>query len=140
MSADLTHGSCLNHLHDQSTFFPFFLCHARRKVAILFEELGLTYHSVYLNLQQKSEYTQYNPNGRVPAIIDHHNNDFVIWYVCKYLVNGLIETHWMGYRESDAILQYVASKYDKEHKLSVADEEDKYCLLQWLFFQASGQG
>ncbi len=46
----------------------------------------------------------------------------------------------MGYRESDAILQCVVDKYDKEHKLSVTDEEDKYRLLQWLFFQASGQG
>ncbi len=52
---------------------------------ILFEELGLTYEPVYLNLQtgehKQPEYTKYNPNGRVPAIIDHYNNDFVLWYV-----------------------------------------------------------
>lgn len=56
-----------------------------RKVVILFEELGLTYESVYLDLQagehKKPEYTKYNPNGRVPTIIDHYNNDFVLWYV-----------------------------------------------------------
>lgn len=45
-----------------------------------------------------------------------------------------------GNRESDAILQYIVDKYDKEHKVSVTDEDDKYRLLQWLFFQASGQG
>ncbi len=31
-------------------------------------------------------------------------------------------------------------KYDKEHKISVVGEKDKYTMLQWLFFQASGQG
>ena len=56
-----------------------------RKVAILFEELGLTYETVYLDFQKGEHkqpgYTKYNPNGRVPAIIDHSNNDFVLWWV-----------------------------------------------------------
>ena len=44
------------------------------------------------------------------------------------------------YRESDAILLYLADKYDTERKLSVGDGEEKFQQLQWLFFQASGQG
>ena len=43
-------------------------------------------------------------------------------------------------RESDAILTYLVEKYDTEHKISAASGEDKYSQLQWLFFQASGQG
>ena len=46
----------------------------------------------------------------------------------------------MSRRESDAILTYIVDKYDPEHKISAATEEDKYRQLQWLFFQASGQG
>ena len=54
-----------------------------RKVAMVLEELGLTYESVYLDFQkgeQKApDYVKINPNGRIPAIIDHHNNDFTVW-------------------------------------------------------------
>ena len=35
---------------------------------------------------------------------------------------------------------YIADKYDTARKLSAAQGEDKYKELQWLFFQASGQG
>lgn len=31
-------------------------------------------------------------------------------------------------------------RYDPEHKISVATEAEKFQQLQWLFFQASGQG
>ncbi|CDO72785.1 hypothetical protein BN946_scf184994.g38 [Trametes cinnabarina] len=94
------------------------------KVAFVLEELGLTYESIYLDFakgeHKAPEYTKYNPNGRIPTIIDHQNNDFVIW-------------------ESNAILLYLIEKYDKDNKLGVSGD-DKYKLLQWLFFQASGQG
>ncbi|THG95280.1 hypothetical protein EW026_g6344 [Hermanssonia centrifuga] len=43
-------------------------------------------------------------------------------------------------RESDAILLYLVGKYDPEHKVSVTADEQKYQIIQWLFFQASGQG
>ena len=43
-------------------------------------------------------------------------------------------------RESNAIIEYLVEKYDTEHKISVTDVNDKFTLLQWLFFQASGQG
>ncbi|GJE97875.1 glutathione S-transferase [Phanerochaete sordida] len=95
------------------------------KVAFVLEELGLTYETIYLDFQAKEhkapEHTKYNPNGRIPTIIDHHNNDYVLW-------------------ESDAILYYLVEKYDPEHKVSVTDEGDKFHQLQWLFYQSSGQG
>ena len=54
-----------------------------RKVAHVLDELNLTYETVFLkfdkNEQKAPEFTKYNPNGRIPALIDHHNNDFVIW-------------------------------------------------------------
>ena len=46
----------------------------------------------------------------------------------------------MRHRESDAIIVYLVGKYDPEHKVSAATDADKYKQLQWLFFQASGQG
>lgn len=43
-------------------------------------------------------------------------------------------------RESGAIIVYLVDKYDPEHKVSAATENEKYEQLQWLMFQASGQG
>ena len=54
-----------------------------RKVAMVLEELGLTYHEIFLDftkLEHKDpSHTKYNPNGRIPTLIDHHNDDFAIW-------------------------------------------------------------
>ncbi|KAF9809796.1 hypothetical protein IEO21_07271 [Rhodonia placenta] len=95
------------------------------KVAFVLTELGLTYESIYLdfgkNEQKAAEYTKYNPNGRIPTLIDHKDNDFVVW-------------------ESNAIIIYLVEKYDTAHRISAATPNDKVFELQWLFFQASGQG
>ena len=92
---------------------------------MVLKELGLTYESVYLDFAKQEhkapEFTKYNPNGRIPALIDHKNGDFVIW-------------------ESSAILLYLVDKYDTEKKLTVTDDNERYSMIQWLFFQASGQG
>ncbi|TCD62532.1 Glutathione S-transferase 2 [Steccherinum ochraceum] len=97
------------------------------KVTSLLEELGLTYETIFLDFNKGEhkalEYTRINPNGRIPAIIDHKNYDFVVW-------------------ESGAIMLYLTEKYDKERKYTYASdsEVEKYALLQWVFFQVSGQG
>ena len=61
-----------------------------RKVAIVLEELGLTYESVYLDFskqeQKAPDYLKINPNGRIPAIIDHQNGDFAVWYVLAVVI------------------------------------------------------
>jgi glutathione S-transferase len=43
-------------------------------------------------------------------------------------------------RESNAIIEYLVSKYDASHKLSFPDFENQQYTRQWLYFQASGQG
>jgi len=95
------------------------------KVTHLLSELGLTYESIYLNFhekqQQAPEFRRINPNGRIPAIIDHANSDFVLW-------------------ESNAILLYLVDRYDKDRQFSVTTDAEKAIQNQWLFFQASGQG
>ncbi len=95
------------------------------KVAILLEELNLTYQTIYLDFQSKEQkqpaHTSLNPNGRIPTLIDHKNKDFAVW-------------------ESNAILLYLSSKYDSQHALSVSEADDVTRMNQWLFFQASGQG
>ncbi|KAG0141520.1 hypothetical protein CROQUDRAFT_663736 [Cronartium quercuum f. sp. fusiforme G11] len=95
------------------------------KVALLLEELGLTYETIYFDFQKgehkSPEHTKLNPNGRIPTIVDHKNSDFTLW-------------------ESNAILEYLVYTYDKEGKFTVTKPEEKYLQLQWLFFQASGQG
>lgn len=97
------------------------------KVAIVLEELGLAdkTKTVFLDFASKQhkapDFTKYNPNGRVPALVDHSNNDFVLW-------------------ESNAILDYLVLKYDTKHLISVEGIENRALQTQWLFFQASGQG
>lgn len=96
------------------------------KVAIVLEELGLSYEPVFLDLMKGEhkapEYLKINPNGRVPALIDHKNNNYTVW-------------------ESNAVTQYLVDKYDNDRKISVAPGTNEYYTqLQWLYFQASGQG
>ncbi|KAK7676802.1 hypothetical protein QCA50_007388 [Cerrena zonata] len=95
------------------------------KVSYVLDELKLTYETKFLNFdkgeQRSPEHTKFNPNGRIPTLIDHSNNDFVLW-------------------ESDAILLYLVDRYDKDKHLMSADMGEKYQIIQWLFFQSSGQG
>ncbi|KAI0754977.1 glutathione S-transferase C-terminal-like protein [Daedaleopsis nitida] len=95
------------------------------KVVYVLEELELSYHTVYVDLRsgehREPEFTKINPNGRIPALIDHKNGDFIIW-------------------ESNAIMTYLVEKYDMAHKISFPDGNDKYSMTQWLYYQASGQG
>ena len=53
------------------------------KVTTALEELGLPYKVEHIdistNRQKEDWFLEINPNGRIPAIIDHHNNDFVVW-------------------------------------------------------------
>jgi len=98
------------------------------KVAIVLEELGLKYETKFLEFGADEpgvkgpEHLKLNPNGRIPTIIDHDNNDFTLW-------------------ESATIVRYLVDRYDKDHKLSFpAGSAESYLVDQWMTFQVSGQG
>ncbi len=92
------------------------------KASIALEELELSYqvHELQLDkLEQKQDsYLKLNPNGRIPTIVDHDADDFVVF-------------------ESGAILIYLA---EKTGKLLPADTKGRSRVLQWLCWQIGGLG
>ena len=52
---------------------------------MILEELELDYKPIYIDVatgdQKKEPHVKYNPNGRIPTLIDHQNGDFAIWCV-----------------------------------------------------------
>jgi len=96
------------------------------KVIMVLNELNIPYtHSMVKHEDLHTPvFEKYNPNGRVPAILDPNNDDFVLW-------------------ESGAIIEYIVERYDTKGKLSFpgpGEEKNKYLAKQWLHFQMSGQG
>ena len=92
------------------------------KVSIALEELELDYelHSIDLaaDEQKTPAFLQINPNGRIPAIVDRDEDDFVVF-------------------ESGAILIYLA---DKTGQLLPQDPKKRSEVIQWLMFQMGGIG
>ncbi|MBS0465841.1 MAG: glutathione S-transferase N-terminal domain-containing protein [Proteobacteria bacterium] len=92
------------------------------KVSIALEELALPYRLSVLDLsageQKRPEFLAINPNGRIPAIVDHDAGDFAVF-------------------ESGAILIYLA---EKTGRLMPQDAKGRSRVLQWLMFQMGGVG
>jgi glutathione S-transferase len=92
------------------------------KASVALEELGLPYqvHAIDLlsGAQRAPDYLAINPNGRIPAIVDHEADDFAVF-------------------ESGAILIYFA---EKTGQLMPADAKGRSRVLQWLMFQMGGIG
>lgn len=92
------------------------------KVSICLEELELPYEVRRIDLsagEQKEEwFVAINPNGRIPAIIDHDAGAMRVF-------------------ESGAIMLYLA---EKTGKLLGDDAEDRWRAIQWLMFQMGGVG
>ncbi|MCB9619406.1 MAG: glutathione S-transferase N-terminal domain-containing protein [Sandaracinus sp.] len=92
------------------------------KASIALEELALPYevHPIDLGkLDQKEEwFLALNPNGRIPVIVDHDADDFVVF-------------------ESGAILTYLA---EKTGRLLPTDPKARSRAMQWLMFQMGGVG
>ncbi|MFY7720293.1 MAG: glutathione S-transferase family protein [Brevundimonas sp.] len=92
------------------------------KASVALEELGLPYqvHAIDLlsGAQRAPDYLAINPNGRIPAIVDHEADDFAVF-------------------ESGAILIYLA---EKTGQLMPADAKGRSRVLQWLMFQMGGIG
>ena len=97
------------------------------KVGAFLEQLGLDYEvkTVDLGSTDKAtgvkgeDFLRLCPNGRTPALIDHQQQDFVVW-------------------ESGAILQYLAEVYDTEHKYHGKTPFERAIVNEWLFFQVTG--
>ena len=93
-----------------------------RKISIALEELELPYEVIVLDLragdQKKPEFLTINPNGRIPAIVDHEADDLPVF-------------------ESGAILIYLA---EKTGKLLPHDTVKRSDVIQWLMFQMCGIG
>lgn len=93
-----------------------------RKISIMLEEIELPYKLIHVHLsklEQKEEwYLEINPNGKIPAIVDHDNDGFTLF-------------------ESGAILIYLA---EKTGKLLPQDIKGRSTVIQWLMFQMSGIG
>ena len=97
-----------------------------RKASIMLEECTLNYNVRALALgegeQKQDWYLLINPNGRIPAIVDHDNEDFSVF-------------------ESGAILLYLADK--SGHFLPPNTSENQKArsqVIQWLMFQMGGLG
>ncbi len=92
------------------------------KVSIALEELDLPYAVKALSLsaldQKQPGFLKINPNGRIPAIVDHEAEDFAVF-------------------ESGAILIYLA---EKTGRLMPSDVKGRSRVLQWLMFQMGGVG
>jgi GST-like protein len=92
------------------------------KASIMLEELKLPYELHRLDLgkgeQKTPEYLRINPNGRIPAIVDHDEGGFAVF-------------------ESGAILLYLA---EKTGRLIPADRKGRSLTIQWLMFQMAGIG
>ena len=87
------------------------------KVSIALEELGLPYELHLLDLargvQKEPWFLAINPNGGIPAIVDHGADDLTVF-------------------ESGAILIYLA---EKTGQFMPADVVGRSRVSQWLMFQ-----
>ncbi|MCD0505015.1 glutathione S-transferase family protein [Bordetella petrii] len=91
------------------------------KIAIYLHEAGLPHQQVTLDLNQgdqhRPEYLAINPNGKIPAIVDH--------------------AHRVTLFESGAILGYLSARCGHLQPAGLAGQ---WQVQQWLHFQVGGIG
>ncbi|NBA97611.1 glutathione S-transferase N-terminal domain-containing protein [Pseudomonas sp. R5(2019)] len=97
-----------------------------QKLHLLMEELAISYRVVPIDItrgaQHTTSYRAINPNGKVPAIVDHAPAD-----------GGAPVTVF----ESGAIMMYLA---EKERRFLPHDPRQRLEVMQWLFWQVGGLG
>lgn len=93
------------------------------KVGILMEELGLDYKVVSMDVKKGTEhksdwFMKINPNGRVPALVDHGAGDTRVF-------------------ESGAIMWYLATKHGKFFPKEPKAQAE---TMSWVMWQMGGVG
>lgn len=92
------------------------------KISSALAELDLPYQLRLIDLKKNEQkqpwFLAINPNGRIPALVDHDHEDFAVF-------------------ESGAILIYLA---EKTGKLLPREPKARSQTLQWLMFQMAGIG
>ena len=95
-----------------------------RKVSILLEELAVPYKTIPIDISQGAQHTPefraINPNGKIPAIVDHD-----------------AEGGPLRIFESGAIMIYLAEKHGR---FLATDPRRRSMALEWLMFQMAGLG
>ena len=90
-----------------------------RKITIMLEELGVEYNPIFIDLDQKKQFSEdfskISPSNKIPVIVDKDNSQTVF--------------------ESGAILLYLAKKYNK-----FLNEKYYWEIIQWVFFQMAYVG
>lgn len=93
-----------------------------KKISIMLEECDLSYNVVPVNIskgeQKTSDFLKVNPNGRIPAIVDHDAGALSVF-------------------ESGAILIYLA---EKSGRFLPSSGAGRYDALGWLMWQMGGLG
>ena len=97
------------------------------KINIALHELGVPYnlHAISLpkNEQKTPDFLAINPNGRIPAIVDHSDGPPRRVF------------------EGGAILLYLAQRFDRAHAASFPyDSPEHWEMVQWITWMQSGLG
>ena len=96
-----------------------------QKIYIMLEETGLPYKEIFVDVwkgdNHQPEFLKINPNGKIPAIVDHDGPGGKPYTVI----------------ESGAILMYLA---EKTGKFLPKDMAKRYDVMQWLMIQLTGVG
>ncbi len=103
----------------------YFVSPNARKIHMALEELGLPYEIRWVDItrgdQFDPDYLQVNPNGKIPAIVDHDGPGGAPIAVF----------------ESGAILLYLA---EKTGRLLPVDRAARWEAICWVFWQVANQG
>ena len=95
------------------------------KISIMLEETSIPYKVIPVNLgkgdQFKPEFLAISPNNRMPVIVDHEGPD----------------GEQVSVFESGAILMYLS---EKTGKFFPQTPQEKFRVLEWLFWQVGGLG
>ncbi|KAG1785993.1 glutathione S-transferase [Suillus plorans] len=94
------------------------------KVSVFLEEKSVQKINTSRNGQKEPWFIKLNPNGRIPVLVDHAREDFVVF-------------------ETAAILLYLEQHYDPERKLGfdpVSQPNEYSEMLQWMLWAHGGVG